>query len=423
MMLRPCLVFALIALFGCTAGPATSAPATTPVDATAPVDAASDTGARATPDGAQAADTGDGAAADTADVPKPALHAVGVIEIETAGAFGRKLPTMVWYPAVAGPSEGADAVSYLGGLAKSPGGARLGSLPAKGPFPLVAFSHGNQGSRDQSYFLAEALARHGYVVVAPDHVGNTFFDYDAKLFGVMAIWRPQDLTAAISRVLQPQAKDPKWLQGLVDPAHIAAAGHSFGGYTALAVAGAAIQPPGAYLPNCKTAPEGDVTCKTLATLGAPPWDFRDARVKLAIPLAHGLTAGFAKASLAALPVPVIMQAAVGDTTTPMSAEALPTYKAVVGPRALVVLQGGTHFSYANVCELVPLLPAARKRAFAPLCADDAVPTIAVSHAAIVHYTLAACDVYLRGKNERRAAFAPGKSSKFPVEIQASGIDL
>ncbi len=45
--------------------------------------------------------------------------------------------------------------------------------PAAGDFPLVIYSHGNGGLRYVSAFLTEHLASHGFVVMAPDHTGNT----------------------------------------------------------------------------------------------------------------------------------------------------------------------------------------------------------------------------------------------------------
>ena len=52
--------------------------------------------------------------------------------------------------------------------------AYLDAEPALGgPWPIILFSHGNQGIKEQSFFLTEHLASHGYLVVAPDHQYNT----------------------------------------------------------------------------------------------------------------------------------------------------------------------------------------------------------------------------------------------------------
>jgi predicted dienelactone hydrolase len=42
----------------------------------------------------------------------------------------------------------------------------------KGRFPLVVFSHGNGGSRNQNTFWCDYLASHGYIIVSADHTGN-----------------------------------------------------------------------------------------------------------------------------------------------------------------------------------------------------------------------------------------------------------
>ena len=73
----------------------------------------------------------------------------------------------VWYPArgeAAGSYEPLPEVD-----APAPGLAE----PLDGRYPLVVFSHGSGGVRFQSYFLAEWLASHGYLVAAPDHAGDT----------------------------------------------------------------------------------------------------------------------------------------------------------------------------------------------------------------------------------------------------------
>ena len=44
---------------------------------------------------------------------------------------------------------------------------------AAGPFPVVVMSHGDAGSRYNMETVCEHLAAHGYVVVAPEHTGNS----------------------------------------------------------------------------------------------------------------------------------------------------------------------------------------------------------------------------------------------------------
>ena len=44
-----------------------------------------------------------------------------------------------------------------------------------GPWPLVVMSHGDAGSRYNMQTLCEHLASHGYIVIAPEHTGNSPF--------------------------------------------------------------------------------------------------------------------------------------------------------------------------------------------------------------------------------------------------------
>ncbi len=123
-----------------------------------------------------------------------------------------------------------------------------GPAPAAG-FPVVIFSHGFTGCNTQSVFLMEALAKAGYLMVAPNHA-------DAHCGSALrngAGWRPEepfqrtgawseatyrDRRADIEAILD-EVLSAKSFQGVpVDAGRVGIAGHSLGGYTALAMAGA-----------------------------------------------------------------------------------------------------------------------------------------------------------------------------------------
>ena len=129
----------------------------------------------------------------------------------------------IWYPA---SGEAAGSYELLPGVdAPAPGPAE----PLDGSYPLVVFSHGSGGVRFQSYFLAEWLASHGYLVAAPDHAGDTVFDLLAGTQGELA-----DLLASRSAdVAATQAAVRSWRPGLLAGGGMAVVGHSFGGTTAL----------------------------------------------------------------------------------------------------------------------------------------------------------------------------------------------
>ena len=354
-----------------------------------------------------------------ADVPESATstYAIGVLALETVGAANRTLPITVWYPAQANAT--GEIAAYYAGLLHSTNNARMNAPPAKGPFPLVVFSHGHQALRDQSFFLTEALAARGYVVVAPDHAGNTMLDFDPGLFdlntmsfGAMFLYRPRDITATIDRILQPQAGDPPWLNGLVDAGSIGMTGHSFGAWTTLAVAGALVSPISG-LPDCATA-TGDPICTAIAELklGPPPWNLGDPRIKVAIPLAHCFGGHFTAASLKALKTPMLLQAATGDSVCNYEKEAVPMQAALGSPHALLSIHGGTHISFSNLCDLPPTMSSE----IATLCAPTQAPSSAVTHPVIARYVLAAFDIYLRGHKPDPMDFFSGALPDLPFDI-------
>src|SRR5262249_57136346 len=119
--------------------------------------------------------------------------------------------------------------------------------------------HGNDGIRFQSFFFTAHLASHGYVVVSPDHRGNTFVD---ALVGIVdpnvAVNRPLDMSFLIDQFLAFDGESGNFFANAIHPSRIGASGHSFGGYTVLALAGGA-GPAGPFTP-----PPGE------ATLAPPP---------------------------------------------------------------------------------------------------------------------------------------------------------
>lgn len=147
-------------------------------------------------------------------------------------AQGQK--AIVWYPATAPEAEFAYSDRLKGSVA-------MDAEPAScDRFPLAVFSHGGGGSKTQSVFLLEQLARRGYVVAAVDHAdANGELKETDPAFRDPETWtsdshkgRGQDIRLLIDTLLT----DPQ-LGNILDPDKIAAIGHSLGGYTIFGLAG------------------------------------------------------------------------------------------------------------------------------------------------------------------------------------------
>ena len=131
---------------------------------------------------------------------------------------GRRFPSQLWYPA---QGEGA---------------------PAAGPRSLIVFSHFSGGNRRSSSFLCTHLASHGYVVAALDHS-----EVVAPELARQARETPEDQAARIGAIIGSRVPDVQFLLDYLlggseaagdlslDADAIGVAGHSFGGWTALAV--------------------------------------------------------------------------------------------------------------------------------------------------------------------------------------------
>lgn len=190
----------------------------------------------------------------TSEVTAPQVKDLGPTSFIKRGPYGvgettLKLPTNgasveVWYPAkkkdVRGkPQAQYDMIDWLPTLFESmvpdgesvtyPSGGVRGVDVARGRYPLVVFSHGFAGYRDQSSFLTARLASWGFVVAAPDH-------HSRDLTAVLSFTSTSgtgadvdDLRATISLMLDKSKARSGRFAGHVDRKLIGAVGHSAGG--------------------------------------------------------------------------------------------------------------------------------------------------------------------------------------------------
>jgi predicted dienelactone hydrolase len=309
-------------------------------------------------------------AAPRPDAPKYAkrgVFAVGTREFKIDDKV-RPLVGTIWYPALKAADQ-KEETTYTAGLLSDKGFAIRDAQPdtKNGPYPLIIFSHGYMGLRLQSLWYTEHLASYGFVVMAVDHPGSTLFDYqNADPVDNWAL-RPSDALREINyaeMVFNPKGGS---LEGVIDMNSIAISGHSLGGYTALAVAGAqlnfddlrawcATKPDPALKPElaCGDYLKNENAIAKRRGLGDAPkglWPATtDKRIKAMVALAPANAPVFGKSGLAAIQVPTMIIVGSKDQTTIPERDAYPAYEGISSTRkALAVLENGGHYLFVQSC--------------------------------------------------------------------------
>ncbi|MEH2467139.1 alpha/beta hydrolase [Nostoc sp.] len=220
--------------------------------------------------------------------------------------------------------------------------------------PVIVFSHGFGSVRTDLRYLAEHLASHGYVVAALEHPGsneaNTNSAFQGKTRVVMPqefLNRPQDISFVLDELekLNQTANNP--LQGKLATNKVMVIGYSFGGSTALALAGAEFQ-----LEHLKQRCKKNLTILSLGEamqciaqeLPENSYQLRDTRIKQAIALNPTTSLIFGETGLNKVQVPTLVLAGSADKTTPALTEQIIGFNKIPSPKWLAGIVGGTHLS-------------------------------------------------------------------------------
>lgn len=254
----------------------------------------------------------------------------------------RPLKTQVWYPTTDKDIKDTALPFLLSPTVKN-------ATFVNKKHPLIVVSHGTGGNRMSLAWLAIELTKNGYIVIAPDHWGNTLDNKIPEYF--VRYWeRPLDMSFLLTSFLQDER-----FNNYVDSKRIATIGFSLGGYTALALAGIELDCEMLKLNASSeqgrqefTVPEfGDlrklvnnISCKEV------PATLRDSRFKVHISLAPALGLGLSEQKQN-ITAPILIIGANNDQIAPIETNALKYSRAISGSKFTKLAGKTGHYIFLN----------------------------------------------------------------------------
>ena len=233
----------------------------------------------------------------------------------------------------------------------------------------------------QSTFFTVQLASHGFIVVAPDHEGDTLrhlLDEGDIVISSTAdsfFDRPLDVSFLLNELEKPN-DDP--LFQMMDLDRVGVAGHSFGALTAFRSAG---------------------------------FDARIDAVLAHTPVGIGLVELGLEVPVADFGIPVMIQAGGMDRTLPADMHAVSVWDDMRAPAYFLMLNEAGHFTFSDLCILdVETIDAALEEIDASNVLTDGCGEDNISPArafpVIRHYSIAFFNRWLRGSEATDSFFVP-----------------
>lgn len=189
----------------------------------------------------------------------------------------RTISVEYWYPSLDAEGDGAKYLGLFSDAETFEGASLAPPADAKG-YPVHVYSHGSSGFPATSFRMARYFASHGWVYVAPTHLGNTLGSPEGKDRPFTLFYlRSTDVTAALDSLAAE-------FGGKARTARVVMSGHSFGGYTTWASLGAKFDLP-AIKAKCD-AGDWTIPCKP-EDLAILEKGVADPRIVAGIPMAGG----------------------------------------------------------------------------------------------------------------------------------------
>ena len=222
--------------------------------------------------------------------------------------------------------------------------------------PAIVISHGVGSDRATFKYLATHLASHGFAVFVPEHPGSNTNQIQALLRGLASevaeptefIDRPLDVKYLLDYFSNLSRTDARFKS--VNFKKVGVLGQSFGGYTALALAGAPL--------NFQSLNENCTEATLLTTFNVSlalqcratqlfnqSYPLADSRIAAVISINPLTSVVFGPASLGQIKIPTMIVSSGSDTVAPsLPEQILPFTQLKIPDRYLVMMPTGSHFS-------------------------------------------------------------------------------
>ncbi|MBV6624899.1 MAG: alpha/beta hydrolase [Rivularia sp. (in: Bacteria)] len=278
-----------------------------------------------------------------------AIQSQGIFEalptLNRRGKFIAKKQTLKFFDVIRGRQLSTDI--YLPNIRSS--------------VPVIVISHGIGTDSSNFRYLANHLATNGFAVIVPNHPGSDTKQINSLLNGSTSevaradefINRPLDVKFVLDELEKLNNTDSRFKKRL-DLQQIGVFGQSFGGYTALALAGAKLNPEKIKQDCHQQALKQTwnmsllLQCRIQELQISKPvkqYNLYDKRVKAVVAVNPITSTIFGKTGLSQVKTPVMMVSSSEDTVAPALYEQILPFSWIANPQKyLVQMESATHFS-------------------------------------------------------------------------------
>lgn len=291
------------------------------------------------------------------------------------------------------------------------------------PAPVVVISHGMGSSPDAFAYLGKHLASHGFVAVIPQHLGSDATRQQGLFKGLVSsnvnpvdfLDRPLDIKYVLDK-LEEMSQTDSTLAGKMNLQNVGAIGHSFGGYTVLALAGADLNNE-RLRQNCQNLSPGINAAPALQCLAnrLPPLNYhlRDPRIKAVFAISPITSIVLGPESVGNISIPTMLMGGSDDFIASVIQEQIHPFLWLNTPEKYLAISIPSGHSYADATggDLNP----------APGSLDQLLsgPDPRLGREYVRALSLAFMQTYLAKRPEYKAYLSPGYAqfvAKKPLQL-------